>query len=100
MKYLFLLCILSCSAPPIPEWNGKLYVGNSTSRALERRQDNESIPSDSPVFDDMIAMSSDDFRSFYSTYVLGCSEWKVGTKLSTRPYGNNMDASTKVMNGE
>jgi hypothetical protein len=94
MKYaLFLLILVSCGTPkPIPVWNGKLFVGDSQRRGLVRAQDNEFIASDSPAFDEQISMSRDDFRSFYTTYVLGCESWGEKTKLSLRPYKRNLDA--------
>lgn len=98
MKYLIVLLLLvSCGKPkPIPVWNGKLFVGDSQRRGLVRAQDNEFIASDSPEFDQQISMSKDDFRSFYTTYVLGCESWGKGTKLSLRPYKQNLDAVKKI----
>lgn len=96
MKLILYVAVLifmqSCTKPkPIPVWNGKLYIGNSLTRSLERAQDNDSIPSDSAKFDKMIAMSDEDFKMFYTTYVLGCRSWGKA-KLTTQPYYNNIDA--------
>ena len=102
MKFLILLLLLvSCGKPvPIPVWNGKLFVGDSQREGLVRAQSNEFIAANSPEFDKQISMSDEDFRSFYTTYVLGCKEWKDGTKLSLRPYKRNLDAVKLVFSKE
>jgi hypothetical protein len=93
MKFVFTLFILvSCTNPkPIPIWNGKLFVGDSTKMGLSRAQSGEFVPADSEEFNKYIAMSDEDFRSFYTTYVLGCKSWGKDTKLSLRPYKKNLD---------
>lgn len=91
-----LLMLAACNPKPIPIWNGKLYVGNKETRSLERKQENESISSDSDKFDTMIAMSDEDFRSFYTTYVLGCKDWG-NVQLSTITYRKNKDVVEKFI---
>lgn len=63
---------------------------------MDRKQDNESISSDSDAFDSMIGMSDEDFRSFYTTYVLGCKDWG-NAKLSTISYRKNKDVIKKLL---
>lgn len=104
MKNLILFTLfflVSCGDPkPIPVWNGKLFVGDSQRQGLSRAQSGEFISADSEQFDKYIAMSSEDFRSFYTTYVLGCQSWGQGTKLSLRPYKRNLDAVKLVFSKE
>jgi hypothetical protein len=98
---LFFLSVSCGTKPrPIPVWNGKLFVGDSQREGLVRAQSNEFIPSSSPEFDNHISMSSEDFRSFYTTYVLGCESWGDKTKLSLRPYKQNLDAVSKIVSSE
>jgi hypothetical protein len=95
---LAILLLTSCAKPkPIPVWNGKLFVGDSQRQGLSRAQSGEFIAADSEEFDKYIAMSDEDFRSFYTTYVLGCQSWGKGTKLSLRPYKRNLDAVKLVL---
>lgn len=90
---LALLLVSACGKPkPIPVWNGKLFVGDSQRLGLSRSQSGEFVAADSKEFDKYIAMSDEDFRSFYTTYVLGCESWGKNTKLSLRPYKQNLDA--------
>jgi hypothetical protein len=102
MKFLIVaLLLVSCSKPkPIPIWNGKLFVGDSQRQGLSRAQSNEFISADSEEFDHFIAMSDEDFRSFYTTYVLGCQSWGKKTKLGLRPYKQNLDAVKLVLSKE
>lgn len=65
----------------IPAWNGKLYAGDSKNQGLSRPQEHEFIPASDPKFDAMIAMTDEDFKSFYRTYVLGCRDWKPGIPM-------------------
>lgn len=97
-KLITLMFLVSCSNPkPIPVWNGKLFVGDSLKIGISRAQSGEFIPADSEAFDKYIAMSDEDFRSFYTTYVLGCQSWGKDTKLSLRPYKNNLDAAKLLL---
>jgi hypothetical protein len=83
---LLTLALLSACAPErtIPKWDGKIWVGDSAARALVftpsdekgNRLPNIKIPSDSPEFDQYLAMSAKDFKRFYATYVLECKEWR------------------------
>lgn len=80
---ILLLSISSCAGGPIPKWDGKLWAGDSSRAGLARAQDAEGgfIAAADPRFDDYIAMSYEDFRSFMSTYVEGCAKWKQGVEM-------------------
>jgi hypothetical protein len=62
----------------VPEWNGKIYAGDSRRGGVSRSQSGEFISASDPSFDQGLWMTYADFRSFYSTYVLGCKEWREG----------------------
>lgn len=66
---------------PQPQWNGKLWAGDSANVGISRSQSDEFIEASDPLFDEYLAMSYEDFRSFYTTYVLGCKQWKTGVKM-------------------
>lgn len=77
---LLLGSVMGCShGGPVPKWDGKIWDANHEVAGIRRTQDNEVILATDPAFDAYIAMSAADFRSFYTTYVLGCKEWKKGT---------------------
>jgi hypothetical protein len=103
LAIFLLLSLVACGSngpKPIPYWGGKLFVGDSKRVGLSRAQSNEFVPADSKEFDEYIAMSASDFRSFYATYVLGCESWGDNAKLSLRPYKNNREAVTKILSKE
>lgn len=75
---LSLVAFSSCQTT-IPRWDGKLYAGSSGVDGVERRQEHETVKCADPKFDDMVCMSYADLEAFYSTYVLGCKEWKSGS---------------------
>lgn len=74
---VILLCPLLMAGCPknIPVWNKKIYVGNSKTQTLDRKQDNEAIPSSDPRFDQYIAVRKDSYDCFVETYVSNCKEW-------------------------
>lgn len=76
-----LLSFTSCVHGQIPAWNGKLWAGDSARGGITRAQSGEHIDATDPLFDGYIAMSYEDFRSFYATYVLGCKEWYPGMPM-------------------
>lgn len=82
------LVIGGCSHGEIPKWEGKLYAGDSQKGGISRAQDAEFISAKDAQFDEFIAMSYDDFKSFYSVYVLGCKEWRksVSTMSMSQAY--------------
>ncbi len=74
------LSLSSCGGAKIPVWAGKIYAGTSKDVAITRAQDKESIACKDVKFDEFMCISYKDFESFYSTYVLGCKEWKLETR--------------------
>ena len=83
-QILVLLAILSlggCAHGEIPKWNGKIWAGDSSRAGIARAQDAEFIAANDPAFDSYLAMSFDDFRSFYTTYVLSCERWRKGVPM-------------------
>ena len=81
LAVLLLISIGGCSHGSIPRWDGKLYAGDSKRVGVTRAQSEEFISASDPKFDGGLWMSYADFRSFYSTYVLGCKEWWGGTSM-------------------
>lgn len=80
---LLLLLINSCSSGQLPKWSGEIWAGDSKNAGITRAQANQTIKATDPAFDKYLAISYDDFRSFYATYVLGCKEWKPGLNMMT-----------------
>jgi hypothetical protein len=79
-----LLSICSCTSGPIPKWDGKLWAGKSKYAGIlftKKDGTNVIIPANDPRFDDYVAMSYADFRSFMATYVYGCKQWKSGVAM-------------------
>lgn len=60
----------------MPRWDGKIWSGDSQRQSIRRSQENEEIKASDPKFDQYVAISYADFRSFYDTYVLGCKQWR------------------------
>jgi hypothetical protein len=81
-SFVLILALSNCSHnPTIPVWNGKIYTGDPEQQALVRSQEHEVIPASSEKFRHMKAMTDEDLRSFYQTYVLGCKEWWPNIEL-------------------
>ena len=87
LKILFVLAAValnaSCaSAAVVPAWNGRLFFGDHDREGLSRNsaKDPDFIscrdPKDKARFDDFIAMSRADFKSFLDTFIGGCEKWK------------------------
>lgn len=72
------LSLAGCATGKIPVWHGKLWAGDSASRAIRRAQASERIGCDDPRFDEYRAMHRDALREFHTLYILGCKEWKQG----------------------
>lgn len=70
----------NCAHKPIPEWNGKIYAHDGAGNIV-RKQAGEVISCESSEAKKQMAMTWNDFQSFYETYVLGCKEWKNGIKM-------------------
>lgn len=87
LAILLLLGITSCTTGPIPRWDGKLWAGDSARGGITRAQETDparrTIPANDPRFDDYVALSYEDFRSFVATYVYGCKQWKEGVSMMT-----------------
>jgi hypothetical protein len=67
----------SCADAKIPVWNGTLYGGDSARGGLRRGGVNPAfIACSDHRFDDVVCMSSADFKSWNETYIGGCKEWK------------------------
>jgi hypothetical protein len=86
-KTCFILSLLglnqaACiSTKPIPRWEGKIWAGDSERASIRRAQENEEILASDPRFNEYLALTYKDFRSFYATYVLGCKQWRAGIKM-------------------
>lgn len=79
---ILLLSLSSCAGGgPIPAWSGKIWAGDSSRSSIRRSQENQEIKASDPLFDSYMAMSYEDFRSFYATYVLGCKQWRDGIQM-------------------
>lgn len=87
---MILLASLSGCAhnKPIPNWDGKIWAGDASRASIRRAQAGEEIPASDPRFDSYVAISYDDFTSFYSTYVLGCEKWKKGLTMMSAQEAN------------
>lgn len=48
---------------------------------MRRTQDNTECKAGDACFDQMMGITYSDFRSFYSTYVLGCKQWRQGIEM-------------------
>lgn len=81
LSLLLLLSIASCSSGPIPKWNGEIYAGDSAHDGVTREQEHEFISARDPKFDQGVWISYANFRTFYSTYVLGCKQWRSGISM-------------------
>lgn len=82
---LFIMGASSCSTP-FPTWEGKIYAGSFSDRAMVRKQANEYVYADKPEFNELMGMKwkgDDGFEGFYRTYVLGCEKWKPGIEMTT-----------------
>ncbi len=69
------LSSMGCATPLIPAWQGKIYAGDPVTRAMVRKQANESIASDSAAFADLRCFTSSGLREFWRSYVLSCEKW-------------------------
>lgn len=78
---ILLLSLSACVSGPTPRWDGKIWAGDSARSSIRRAQENAEIKAGDPAFDNYMAMSYEDFRSFYSTYVLGCAQWRQGIQM-------------------
>lgn len=87
MKYLFLLMPLFLVGCPkeVPVFNRDIYVGDSTQKALVRKQGNQVISASDPKFDKMVAMSASDMACFISVYITQCKEWKSQDPCGLQP---------------
>lgn len=56
-------------------------MGDSSTRAMVRAQENELIYCDTPEFNDMVGFRTADFKSFVDTYIGGCKTWKSDTEM-------------------
>lgn len=65
----------------MPRWDGKIWAGDSARSSIRRAQENQEIKASDPAFDSYMAMTYEDFRSLYATYVLGCKEWRPGIQM-------------------
>lgn len=97
------LALAGCqTAPLIPAWQGKLYRGDSRTRAAVRQSKGvitESIPSDSPGFDGLRCMTGEDLRRFWQAYVLGCKEW-YGDRVLMPEAGAPAPAAVQAPSGD
>lgn len=58
-----------------PKVDLKIYVGDSSVRALVRKQTNEIIRPEDEEFDDMLAVSTKDFSCMMNAYVFNCKQY-------------------------
>ncbi len=72
---LAMALITSCATPLIPSWQGTLYQGDPVVRAMVAPSHGLIVYPQDPAFGDLVAMSFEDFRAFWVTYVLGCRTW-------------------------
>lgn len=76
------LSLTACASQPVPVWNGRLFFGSQADGGVVRRSaiDADFISCGNPLdrerFDDLVCMSSADFKSFANTYIGGCEKWK------------------------
>lgn len=84
LSLAFLLGIHGCTTT-VPKWDGKIWAGDSANAGITRAQETDpakrTIKASDPAFDDYMAMSYADFKSFYQTYVLGCNDWQEKTNV-------------------
>lgn len=78
---LLVLSCTSCGHAPIPVWTGKIWAGDSLDAGIRRSQDKQFIAANSKYFDQYMAMTYVDFKSFYKTYVLGCKDWGIAAPM-------------------
>jgi hypothetical protein len=80
------LALTSCVSGPIPKWEGKIWLGRQKAAGIiftNSDGSNEIIRADDPRFNDYIAMTTDDLKSFLATYVFGCAKWKTNVQMMT-----------------
>lgn len=83
--WIFSFLIMGSCTHNVPVWDGKIYAGDSKKEGLSRNNPNqppEFISAIDPHFDDFMAMTYADFKSFYATYVLGCKDWGTSQVLA------------------
>ena len=75
---LVLFFLISCGGgiQDAPEWKGKIWAGSSKDASIKRMQDNESISTSDPKFDEYAAISYQDLSCIYQTFVYNCMSWK------------------------
>lgn len=66
--FIFGGCALFHKDPPPEPWSGRIYVGDSERQGLYRGQDEELITTKDQRYNDMICMSSGDFKALLSEY--------------------------------
>lgn len=78
-----ILSLYGCGtvSKPIPKWDGKIWAADSSRSSIRRSQESEEIKANDPLFDSYMAMTYQDFRSFYATYILGCEKWRDGIQM-------------------
>jgi len=65
LKICFAISLLAqsrCATPSRPDFNGKVYLGDSQAHALIRGSSENQIACDDPKFDDFVCMPQKDFE--------------------------------------
>ena len=110
MKYsiVFLMLIVGCIAPEFPKWDGKWYAGNHEEGLIIYKETickNDKcvdkvdiIKTSDERFSDYVCLTYEDLDSFMETYIVGCKEWKAGTKMKKyreyEMYDDKVDSKT------
>ncbi len=69
----------------IPEFHRDIYVGNSLSGSIERRQGGQKVSASDSRFDRYIAIRDDDFQCLMDTYLTACEKFKYQDKCGLQP---------------
>ena len=62
----------------VPEFNGKIYKGDSKSASIVRAQANESIPASDPRFDEFRCLPRYDLKTIFEI-IQSCEKWPEGS---------------------
>lgn len=78
LAFTLTACITGGQCPipdvtPLPKWNGQVYIGDATKKAVVRAQSNTAISCEDPKFSEMVCMAHPDFLDLASQ-IQACRE--------------------------
>lgn len=65
-----------------PDWTAKFWAGDSKTQSILRAQDNESIPTESPEFDNYVCLTYEDVLKLETEVLSNCKKWSKKVSYS------------------